>query len=118
VGGPPAMLLPSRAMEDVVVTDLNGLAKIRIAQTGTAPGANIVSVEIIRPPDPTTPTGSGVSIVTGETSVDWLSPSVKLNHAGPPNAALGQTVNFTTTVRNEGRLDSQWVEVKLPIPEE
>jgi uncharacterized repeat protein (TIGR01451 family) len=115
--GPPAILLPSRAQEEVTVSDLNGLAKARIVQLQPASGVNRVSVEIIRPPDPTTPTGSGVSIVTGETSIEWLAPSVKLNHSGPPTAALEQNVVFTTFAKNEGRIDSQWVEIKLPVPD-
>ena len=57
-----------------------------------------------------------MSIITGETSVDWMAPSVKLNHSGPATAALDQNVMFTTTVRNEGRLESQWVEITVPIP--
>lgn len=117
IDGPDAILLPSRTREEVVVSDLNGNAKVRIAQVGAASGTNRVSVEIIRPPDPTTPTGSGVSIVTGETAVDWLAPSVKLNHIGPAAVALEQNAVFTTTAKNEGRLEAQWVEIKLPIPD-
>lgn len=117
IDGPDAILLPSRTREEVVVSDLNGLARARIAQVGAASGTNRVSVEIIRPPDPTTPTGSGVSIVTGETAIDWLAPSVKLNHIGPPTMALEQPAVFTTTAKNEGRIEAQWVEIKLPIPE-
>ncbi len=115
--GPPAMLLPSRAQEEVDVSDLNGLAKVRIAQVAPASGVNRVSVEIIRPPDPTTPTGSGVTIVTGETSVEWLAPNVKLSHIGPATSALEQNIVYTTSAQNDGRIDSQWVEIKLPVPE-
>ena len=115
--GPPAVLLPSRAKEQVVISDLAGLAKVRIAQLGPNSGINRVSVEIIRPPDPTTPTGSGVSIVTGETSVEWLAPSVKLSHVGPASAALEQNVMFTTSAKNEGRIESQGVTFRLPIPD-
>ena len=115
--GPAAILLPSRAQEQVVISDLSGLAKVRIAQLAPASGINRVSVEIIRPPDPTTPTGSGVSIITGETSIEWLAPNVKLNHVGPASAGVEQNIQFITTARNEGRIDSQWVEIKLPIPD-
>jgi hypothetical protein len=115
VDGPPAILLPSRAQEEVDVSDLNGLARVRIAQLSPASGVNRVSVEIIRPPDPTTPAGSGVSIVTGETSVEWIAPNVKLNHLGPASVALEQNVLYTTTATNEGRIDSQWVELKIPV---
>ena len=116
-GGPQAILLPSRTQEQVAISDLSGLAKVRIAQLAPASGVNTVSVEIIRPPDPTTPTGSGVSIVTGETSVEWLAPSVKLGHFGPASAVLEQNVVFTTSAKNDGRIESQWVEFKLPGPD-
>lgn len=115
--GPPAVLLPSRAQEDIVVSDLNGHAKVRIAQVTPASGVNRIAVEIIRPPDPTTPSGSGVPIVTGETSIEWLAPDVKLNHAGPASAAIGQNVSYFTTAKNDGRIDSQLVEFTLPIPD-
>ena len=38
-------------------------------------------------------------------------------HAGPPAAPIGQQLVFTTTAKNEGRIEAQWVEIKLPIPE-
>jgi uncharacterized repeat protein (TIGR01451 family) len=114
--GPPAVLLPSRAQEDIVVSDLNGQAKVRIAQLAPASGVNRVAVEIIRPPDPTTPTGAGVPIVSGETAIEWLAPNVQLGHSGPPTAALGQNVVYFTTVKNEGRIDSQLVMLTMPIP--
>ncbi|HZZ77550.1 MAG TPA: hypothetical protein VFE62_03470 [Gemmataceae bacterium] len=117
IDGPPAAFLPSRAQEQVAISDLSGLAKVKIAQLSPASGVNRVSVEIIRPPDPTTPSGSGVSIVTGETSIEWLAPDVKLAHSGPPSAAVNQNVTYTTTVRNEGRVDSQFVELTLPVPD-
>jgi hypothetical protein len=102
VSGPPAVLLPNMTEEQLAITDLNGLAKVSIAQRGSAPGINRISVEIIRPPDPTTPSGAGVSIVTGETSVEWLAPEISLGQPIPlgqatpnlpaPNPQLGQPV--------------------------
>lgn len=115
--GPAAVLLPSQAREQVVITDLNGLAKVKIRQLSPASGVNRVGVEIIRPPDPTTPTGAGVPIVTGETAVDWLAPNVSLSHVGPPAIAIGQNVTYTTSAKNDGRIDSQWVMFKIPIPD-
>jgi uncharacterized repeat protein (TIGR01451 family) len=117
IDGPPAIFLPSRTQEHVAISNLNGEAKVKIAQLAPALGVNRVSVEIIRPPDPTTPSGSGVSIVTGETSVEWLAPDVRLTHAGPPTVGLGQNIVFTTTAKNEGRIDSEWVELTLPVPD-
>ena len=79
--GPPAVLLPSREQEEVAFSDLNGLAKVSIAQLKSVAGINRISIEIIRPPDPTTPTGSGLTIVSGETAIEWLPPDALL---GPP----------------------------------
>jgi len=115
--GPPAILLPSRAQEEVAISDLSGVAKVRIAQLAPASGVNRVSVEIIRPPDPTTPTGAGVPIITGETSIEWIAPDVKFSHVGPASGALNQELQYVTTARNEGRVDSQWVQIALPIPD-
>ncbi len=115
--GPPAILLPSRAQEQTVISDLSGLAKVRIAQLAPASGTNRIAVEVIRPPDPTTPTGSGITIITGETAIDWLAPSVKLSHVGPPSAGVEQNITFTTSAKNDGRIESQWVEFTLPIPD-
>ncbi len=115
--GPAAVFLPSRTQEHVAISNLNGEAKVKIAQLAPASGVNRISVEIIRPPDPTAPSGSGVSIVTGETSVEWLAPDVRLSHMGPPSVGVGQNVVFTTTAKNEGRIDSQWVELTLPVPD-
>ena len=81
IDGPPAILLPSRTQEEVAISDLNGLAKVRIALAGPGAGVTRVSVEIIRPPDPTTPSGAGVSIITGETAVEWQGRVIEL---GPP----------------------------------
>ncbi|MSU79069.1 MAG: DUF11 domain-containing protein [Gemmataceae bacterium] len=117
VGGPPAVLLPSQAQEEIAVTDLNGLGKVRIRQLAPTSGTNRISVELIRPPDPSTPTGSGVSIVKGETEIEWLAPNVTLNHQGPAIAAVGANVTYTTTAKNDGRIDSQWVEFTLPVPD-
>jgi hypothetical protein len=79
--GPSAVLLPSRSQEEVAISDLKGLATVSIAQLKPGAGINRVSVEIIRPADPTTPSGSAVSVVSGETSIEWLAGDGKL---GPP----------------------------------
>lgn len=109
LSGPSALLLPSMAQEQIAVSDLNGLAKVSILQRGAAPGVNRIRVEIIRPPDPTTPSGSGVTIVTGETSVEWLAPEISLGQPMPmeapalpvPGAQLGQPVPSVEPVPNQ-----------------
>jgi hypothetical protein len=56
---------------------------VRIARVTPGTGTNRVSIEVIRPPDPTTPSGAGVSIVTGETSIGWLAPAAELGAPSP-----------------------------------
>jgi uncharacterized repeat protein (TIGR01451 family) len=115
--GPPAILLPSRTTEHTTKSDASGNAPVRIAQVAPASGINRVSVEIIRPPDPTAPSGTGVPIASGITSVEWLAPSVGLSHVGPPSAPVGTNVVYQTTATNTGRMDSEWVEFTLPVPD-
>lgn len=82
--GPPAILLPSRLEEDTVVTDLDGLAKVRILRLSIGAGASRVGVEILRPPDPTVPSGSALSIVKGDTAIEWFVPvELKQPQEGP-----------------------------------
>ncbi|MBI2805554.1 MAG: Ig-like domain-containing protein [Planctomycetes bacterium] len=81
--GPPALFLASQAREVIVSTDLNGLARARMALLELGNGVNRVSVEIIRPPDPSTPGGAGVPIATGEAVVEWRMMSVELGQPLP-----------------------------------
>lgn len=117
VDGPPATFVPSGTQEFTAVSDLSGNAQVTIAQTAGAAGTNKIAVEIIRPPDPTTPSGAGLPIVRGETSVRWLAPSVTLSHTAPATAPLGNDVTFTTTATNAGDVDSEYMTITLPIPE-
>src|SRR5206468_853978 len=98
-------------------SDLNGNAQVGIAQITPAFGVNKIEVEIIRPPDPTAPSGSGVTIVKGETSIEWLAPNVALSHTGPPLAVLGQEAVYVTSLANNGRIDSKSQTLTIPIPD-
>jgi uncharacterized repeat protein (TIGR01451 family) len=115
--GPPAVFLPSRSQELIVKSNADGDALARIVQVAPGPGINRVSVDILRPPDPTTPSGSVVPIASGESSVEWLSPSIGLSHSAPPAVPLNREVVFTTVVMNTGRIDSRGITVRLPIPD-
>src|SRR5207237_285475 len=83
---------------------------------GPAPGVTTVEVEIIRPPDPTEPSASGVSVAKGLTSVEWLAPSVVLNHSGPPAVGLNQEAAYVINVQNTGKIESNSLTVTNPIP--
>jgi uncharacterized repeat protein (TIGR01451 family) len=115
--GPPAVLRPSQTQEAVVISDLSGNASVGIAQLSPQLGVNRISVEIIRPPDPTAPSGVGIVLAQGETSVEWLAPSMALTHEGPPAAGVGQEVAYTTRVANKGKIESRSMTVLAPIPD-
>ena len=74
-GGPPAVFIPSRTQEYIAISDLSGNAQVGIAQASPGLGINRVSAEIIRPPDPSSPSGSGVTLARSETTVEWLAPA-------------------------------------------
>ena len=117
IEGPAAVLLPSRTSEYTAISDLSGNAQVAIAQIAPAFGVNRVSIEVIRPPDPNAPSGAGIVVARGETTVEWLAPNVALTHAGPPMVVLGQEVVFTTAINNAGRIESRSMTVSSQIPE-
>lgn len=114
--GPPAVFMPLRTQEELAVTDLNGNASVTLAQLEPRAGINRVGIEIIRAPDPTAPSGSGLIIGTGETRKEWQGPQVVLNKTVPAAVNLGQEVPYTITVQNAGVVDSQEMEVRDAIP--
>jgi uncharacterized repeat protein (TIGR01451 family) len=117
IDGPPAFFLPGRTQETVVVSDLGGNAVATLAQAAPQPGINRIAIEIVRPPDPCSPSGAGIIIGRGETTKEWLAPVVALAKTGPAVAALGADVAYTIAVNNTGRVDSQAQTVHDVIPE-
>jgi len=115
--GPAAVLLPARQQEYVAISDLSGNATVNIAQLQPAPGINRLSVEIIRPPDPTAPSGSGVVLAKGETQIEWIAPQVVLNYQGPQIASVASEATYTATVQNVGKIESKSMTVTAPVPE-
>jgi uncharacterized repeat protein (TIGR01451 family) len=115
--GPPAGFQPGRLPEAVAVSDLSGRASVALAQAAQQPGVNHIGIELIRPPDPTAPSGAGIIIGRGETSVEWQGPQVSLAVTGPPTAAVGQEVPFTVTVTNTGQVETQALTVHNAVPE-
>src|SRR5262249_16354162 len=69
--GPPAIFLPEHTQETVKISDLSGNASATLVQVAPQAGVNRIGVEIIRPPDPTAPSGSGIVIGRGETTKEW-----------------------------------------------
>jgi uncharacterized repeat protein (TIGR01451 family) len=115
--GPPAIFLPSRTQEAVAVSDLSGNASATVVQITPQPGVNRIGIEIVRPPDPTSPSGSGIIIGRGETTVEWQAPNVTLTKTGPPTVAVGQEIMYTIAVTNTGQVESQAMTVRDALPE-
>jgi hypothetical protein len=65
-------------------------------------GTTKVMMEVIRPPDPSSPGGSGVTIARGETTVEWLAAAAGLKHTGPALALVNSEVTYETVVTNTG----------------
>ena len=119
--GPAAYFLPDKSQEFIAVSDINGNAEARIAQVRLGdqlppPGVNNVDIEIIRPPDPTTPSGSGIVISRGTSSVEWLAPNVTLNYTGPSVALVNDEVTYTATLQNMGKVMSDGITLNSAVP--
>lgn len=115
--GPAALFMPSQTTDYTAVSDLAGNAQVAIKQAVPVYGINRIGMEIIRPPDPNAPSGSGIVIARGETSVEWLAPNVALSHTGPAAAVLGEEISYAATVQNTGKIESQGITITAPIPE-
>ncbi len=77
---------------------------------------NRIGIEVIRPPDPTAPSGVGIVLANGDTTVEWLAPAVSLTHTGPALATVGQELTYTITVANSGKVEARSMTVTNPVP--
>lgn len=120
IDGPPAVLSTSRRQggsEIFAISDLDGLAHASIKQIQPQLGTNRVKVDIIRPPDPTAPSGAGLTLDSREITIEWLAPQIALEHTAPASVGLGQEVPVTSAVKNIGRIESRSQTVTSQIPD-
>ena len=115
--GPPAAFLPSHAPEAVAVSDLNGNASVALAETAPAAGVNHIAIEIVRPPDTRSPTGAGIVIGQGQTTMEWQAPGISLAKTGPPTAVVGQDIVYTIAVRSSGTMVAPPMTLRDSAPE-
>src|SRR5262249_19646691 len=94
-------------VEDVAVSDNRGNATVSLVQRTPMAGVNRIGIEIVRPRDPTAPSGSGVVLATGETVVEWVAPAGGLSYTGPTFAGVGQQVSYVATVNNGGSVEAR-----------
>jgi uncharacterized repeat protein (TIGR01451 family) len=117
IDGPPGVFLPANTPDATARSDLDGNASVTLAQAAPVPGVNRIGIEIIRPPDPSIPSGAGIVIGLGETRMEWQGPSVRVSMAGPPTAAVGQDIAYTIRISSDGRLGTQAMTVRDILPE-
>ncbi|MBV9126393.1 MAG: DUF11 domain-containing protein, partial [Planctomycetes bacterium] len=115
--GPPARFLPDGGPEAVATTNLDGNAPVGLAQVSAQGGVNRIGIEIIRPPDPRTPSGAGITIGHGETTMEWSAPTVTLTKTGPPGVGVGQEVPYAIALVNTGKVETQGLTVRDTLPE-
>jgi uncharacterized repeat protein (TIGR01451 family) len=113
-GGAPAVFTSTKTRDAFAISDLEGNARIGVIQPIPALGVTRIGVEIIRPPEERT--GAGVTLVKGETSIEWLAPAISLSHTGPPNAAVNSEIVFATAVTSTGKVESRSMTVTSMIP--
>jgi uncharacterized repeat protein (TIGR01451 family) len=114
--GPPAVFLPSRTAEYVATSDLSGNANASMVQVSPQTGINRISIEVIRSPDPTSPSGAGIVIARGETTKEWRGSQLTFNMTGPPTAGINQDITYTITTANTGQVEAQAMTVRDPVP--
>jgi uncharacterized repeat protein (TIGR01451 family) len=115
--GPPAAFFPRRLGEEVVVSDLSGNAHVTLRQIQPVLGVNRVGIEIIRPPDPTSPSGSGIVLAKGETIVEWLAAQVGMTFTAPAEVSVNQDIAATATITNSGKVESRSMTVSTVLPD-
>jgi uncharacterized repeat protein (TIGR01451 family) len=114
---PQVVFKHTRTREATVSSDLAGSANATLVQIAAKPGLTHIGVEIIRPPDPTSPSGVGIVLAHGETAIEWLAPAIVLNHTGPALAGRDAQVTYTTTIVNGGKVESRSMFVTQPMPD-
>ena len=115
--GPPATFMPGGQRVAEAITDLQGNATVTLVQTQPQTGTNRIGVEIIRPPDPSTPTGPGIIIGRGETYKEWVGAELAITKTGPSLVAVGQIFTYTITVSSTGKVASEDLTIRDTVPD-
>jgi uncharacterized repeat protein (TIGR01451 family) len=115
--GPPAVFLPERTPDFVATSNLSGNAVAMLTQAAPQQGINHIGIEIIRPPDPTSPSGAGIVIGQGQTTKEWRGAQLALGLTAPPTAIINQEIPYTITITNGGQVPTQAITVRDPLPE-
>jgi len=113
IDGAPAQLLPGNAVLTEVASDAYGDARVAVNELAVQPGSTRIAIEAIRP----APTGPGVVIGRGETTLQWQAPVLAMTVTAPETSVIGADLPVTATVTNPGQVPTQPVVVRMPIPQ-
>lgn len=114
--GAPAVFAATNGPEAVVASDDRGAASVAVRPGGQG-GRTRVGVQIIRPADPSTPSGTVVVVGEGETAIDWEAPVLSLEQVAPASVGVGQDMTVSLLVVNKGNVAAGPVVVRVPIPD-
>jgi uncharacterized repeat protein (TIGR01451 family) len=110
--GPPTQLLPSRGPEAEVASDGAGQASVTLSEMTARAGSTRLGIEVIRPE----PSGPGVVVGRGETTLEWQTSQFALNVTASPTGVVGEALPVTVTVSNPGQAPTQAAVVSMPVP--
>ncbi len=108
---------PPVGPEVVATSDERGLANVAVVPMGGRGGRTRIGIKIIRPADPSTPSGTVVVIGEGETAIDWEAPALSLEQVAPASIGVNQDMTVSLLVVNKGNVASGPIVVRAPIPE-
>lgn len=116
VDGPPSLFVNNSGPEVDVTTDSLGNAVAQLRQMTPQMGITHISVELIRPPDLRSVTGSGTMVLQGMTQVEWVGSGLTLNKSGPPVVGINSDFDYQITVNNTSRSQSDPLTVEDDLP--
>ncbi len=113
--GPPGKFDNGGAETISVRTDGAGVARATLNQVDPAAGINHIQVDVVRP-DNDHCCKPGGHIATGQTTKEWLAPSIGIDKDAPATALMGESFAYTIVVTNPSPVDATQLVVTDPLP--
>lgn len=114
--GLPALFVNTNGPEAEATSDSLGNAIVQLRQQTPQTGVTRIGIELIRPPDLGSVTGSGIVVLRGETQVEWVGSGLTLNKFGPSVIGINSDFDYQLTVTNTSRSPSDPLTVEDDLP--
>ncbi len=114
--GAPALFVNTNGPEADATSDSLGNAIVQLRQQTPQIGVTRIGIELVRPPDLRSVTGSGIVVLRGETTVEWVGSGLTLNKFGPSTVAINTDFDYQLTVTNTSRSPSDPLTVEDDLP--